>query len=91
MTNIATITASSSNSPETEQNTFIYSRITWCASTSDTTSYLDVDVKVPRMLTGIGIQGDSNNDKWVKTFKLSHGLNEGSMQDTGKVSVICIQ
>ena len=91
VTNIATINASSSISSETGQNAFIYSRITWCASPSDATRYLDVDLKVPRMVTGIGIQGDSNNDQWVKTFKFSHGLNDSSLQDTGKVSVVCIQ
>ena len=89
MTYLATITASSSS--ETGQNAFIYSRTTWCSSSSDTTRYLDVDLKMIRMVTGVGIQGDSNSNRWVKTFKLSHGLNSDSIQDTQKVSVVSMQ
>ena len=84
LTSLATITASASS--DTAQHSFIYSRTTWCASSSD---YVDVDLMMPRMVTGIGIQGDSNNDQWVKTFKLSHGLSTGSMQQTGAVSCHC--
>ena len=43
------------------------------------------------MVTGIGIQGDSNNDQWVYTFWIIYGLNYGNMLDTGKVSSLCIQ
>ena len=81
LTGLATITASSSS--EAAKHSFVYSRSTWCASSSD---YLDIDLLMPRMVTGIGIQGDSNSDKWVKTFELSHGLSRGSMQQIGKVS-----
>ena len=43
------------------------------------------------MVTGIGIQGDSNDDQWVYTFRMSHGLNYGNMQYKDKVSSLCIQ
>ena len=37
------------------------------------------------MVTGIGIQGDSNNNQWLKTFKLSHGRTNGVFTELSKV------
>ena len=87
VSSIGTISASSSSSPvEAGRSAVIYNPATWCASSSDSAKYLEVDLKMPRMITGIGVQGDSDNEQWVKTFKLSHGLNRGDMQELQKVS-----
>ena len=40
------------------------------------------------MVTGVGVQGDSDNDYWVKTFKLSHGITKDNMQDLAQVRKI---
>ena len=37
------------------------------------------------MVTGVGVQGDSHNEHWVKTFKLSHGITKDNMQDLAQV------
>ena len=83
MTLLGNIIASSS--VEAGQRAWIFSPTTWCVSLSDSAKYLEIDLKMPRMITGIGIQGDSNNNQWVKTFKLSHGLSKDNMQDLSKV------
>lgn len=44
-----------------------------------------IDLKWPRMVTGIGIQGDSENDNWVKEFKLSHGIERDQLQTLASV------
>ena len=37
------------------------------------------------MVTGVGVQGDSDNDHWVKTLKLSHGITRNNMEILAKV------
>ena len=63
----------------------IYSPISWCPSSSDASKYIEIDFGMPKMVTGIGIQGDSNNDNWVKTFRISHGNSKVHMQELSQV------
>ena len=83
LTRASTINASSATGLAV--NASIYSPIAWFPSSSDASKYIEIDLGMPKMVTGIGIQGDSNNDNWVKTFRISHGLSKDNMRGISKV------
>ena len=76
---------SASSSSSAVRDALVQSKSTWCADTSDANKYIVIDLRAAKMVTGIGIQGDSNNNQWVKTFKLSHGRTNGVFTELSKV------
>lgn len=50
----------------------------WCASSDDPNKiqFLQVDLKVIKVITTVAIQGHSTNDNWVTSFTISSSLDE---------------
>ena len=42
----------------------------WCASTSDSNPYLEIDLQTFHIICAVSTQGDSLTDNWVKTYSL---------------------
>ena len=42
----------------------------WCAGTSDTNSYLQIDLQTLHIICAVSTQGNSQADQWVKTYTL---------------------
>lgn len=47
----------------------------WCADQSDTSSYLQIDLKKEMTLSGISTQGQSDEANWVVRYKIEHSLD----------------
>ena len=42
----------------------------WCARTSDTNPYLQIDLQAIYIICAVSTQGNSDADQWVKNFTL---------------------
>ena len=81
------LSASSSKSGKSPYSATIDSAHGWCAATTATTEYILIDLGAARRITGVGIQGDSENDNWATKFKISIGNCSNSMTEMTQVSL----
>ena len=44
----------------------------WCAARSDTSSYLQIDLKKEMTLSGIATQGQNDEPNWVAKYSIEH-------------------
>ena len=42
----------------------------WCAATSDSNPYLQIDLQTLHIICAVSTQGNSQADQWVKTYTL---------------------
>ena len=47
----------------------------WCAGTSDTNPYLQIDLQTLHIICAVSTQGKSQADKWVKTYTLQLSID----------------
>ena len=62
----------------------------WCAGTSDTNPYLQIDLQTLYIICAVSTQGNSQGDHWVKNYKLQlsiDGENWTDYKEGGKVKV----
>ena len=62
------ITASSEVSQA--KNGRLNGKESWCASTSDTTPYLQIDLQTIHIICAVATQGNPQADEWVETYNL---------------------
>ena len=65
----------------------------WCASTSNSNPYLEIDLQTFHVMCAVATQGDSLADNWVKTYSLqisTDGTFWTNYNEFGKVKVSCI-
>ena len=79
------MSASSSLDGNPPRNVHVYSPNTWCAKSADSNGYIDVIFNQARVVSGVGIQGDSNAENLIKTFKISHAVKSGSFKEISNV------
>ena len=63
----------------------------WCASTSDTSPYLQVDLRIPYIICAVSTQGNSQGSQWVESYTLQSSTNGTTWTDykeNGKVKVV---
>ena len=63
----------------------------WCASTSDTSPYLQVDLQIPYIICAVSTQGNSQGSQWVESYTLQSSTNGTTWTDykeNGKVKVV---
>ena len=63
----------------------------WCASTSDTSPYLQVDLQIPYVICAVSTQGNSQGSQWVESYTLQSSTNGTTWTDykeNGKVKVV---
>ena len=47
----------------------------WCSVVNTADQYLQVDFQEVKMIKGVSIQGNPNDDEWVKGFTVSYGMD----------------
>ena len=64
----------------------------WCAGTSDTNPYLQIDLQTLHIICAVSTQWNSKADQWVKTYTLQLSINGSTWTDykeAGEVKVQC--
>ena len=66
------ITASSEQSANTpaEKGRLNYTGSSWCAGTSDSNPYLEIDLQALHIICAVSTQGNSQANQWVETYTL---------------------
>ena len=64
------INASSCRTPAKNGRLNYASGSSWCAGTSDTNPYLQIDLQTLHIICAVSTQGNSKEDQWVKTYTL---------------------
>ena len=64
------ITASSSSPLAKNARLNYASESSWCAGTSDTNPYLQIDLQTLHIICAVSTQGNSQADQWVKNYTL---------------------
>ena len=89
------ITASSEKNGNTaaENGRLNYaSESSWCAGTSDSNPYLQIDLQTVHIICAVSTQGNAQADQWVKTYKLQLSTNGSTWteyKEGGQVKVQC--
>ncbi|XP_022783225.1 uncharacterized protein LOC111324013 isoform X3 [Stylophora pistillata] len=63
----------------------------WCARTSDTNPYLQIDLKTLHIICAVSTQGNSQADQWVKNYTLQLSTNGKTWEDYkegGKIKIL---
>ena len=87
------ITASSqlnSNPPAKNGRLNFTSGSSWCAATSDTNPYLQIDLQTLHIICAVSTQGNSQADQWVTNYKLqssTDGSTWTNYTEIGQVKV----
>ena len=70
----------------------------WCASTSDSSPYLQIDLQIPYIICAVSTQGNSQGSQWVESYTLqssTDGTTWTGYKENGQVKVVevkgCIQ
>ena len=74
------ITSSSEQSGRTraKNGRLNYTSGSWCAGTSDSNPYLQIDLQKLHIICAVSTQGDSQVDNWVKTYTLQSSMDGSS-------------
>ena len=75
------ITASSEKNANTAENGRLNSGSSWCAGTSDSAPYLQIDLQTLHVICAVSTQGNSQADQWVKTYKLQLSIDGSTWTD----------
>ena len=62
----------------------------WCASTSDSNPYLQIDLQTLHIICAVSTQGNSQADQWVQTYTLqssTDGTIWTDYKEEGRVKV----
>ncbi|XP_078378064.1 uncharacterized protein LOC144661241 [Oculina patagonica] len=62
----------------------------WCAGTSDTNPYLQIDLQTLHIICAVSTQGNSRGDQWVKTYIIqssTDGSNWTNYNETGQLKL----
>ena len=90
--NITASSVQNVNTPAKNGRLNYTSGSSWCAGTSDTNPYLQIDLQTLHIICAVSIQGNSQGDQWVKTYKLqllTDGTTWTDYKEDGQVKVQC--
>ena len=85
------ITASTASTPTKNGRLNFTSGSSWCAATSDTNPYLQIDLQTLHIICAVSTQGNSQGDQWVKNYTLqlsTNGTTWADYKENGHVKVI---
>ncbi|CAH3169050.1 unnamed protein product, partial [Pocillopora meandrina] len=88
--NITTSSVQNANTPAKNGRLNYTSGSSWCAGTSDTNPYLQIDLQTLHIICAVSTQGNSQADQWVKTYTLQLSINGTTWTDykeAGQVKV----
>ena len=76
------ITASTEkNATTAAENGRLNSASSWCAETTDSNPYLQIDLQTLHIICAVSTQGNSQADQWVKTYKLKLSTDGSTWTD----------
>ena len=75
------ITASTVSASTAAKNGRLNSPSSWCAGTSDSNPYLQIDLQTLHIICAVSTQGNSKADQWVKTYKLKLSTDGSTWTD----------
>ena len=84
------ITASSSSPLAKNARLNYASESSWCAGTSDTNPYLQIDLQTLHIICAVSTQGNSQADQWVKSYTLqlsTDGTTWKDYKEAGQIKV----
>ena len=90
--NITASSVQNANTPAKNGRLNYTSGSSWCAGTSDTNPYLQIDLQTLHIICAVSTQGNSQADQWVKTYTLQLSINGSTWTDYkegGQVKVQC--
>ena len=86
------IASSEKDANTTAKNGRLNSGSSWCAGTSDSNPYLQIDLQTLHIICAVSTQGNSQADQWVKNYTLQSSLDGSTWIDyteIGQVKVMC--
>ena len=90
--NIAASSIQSASTPASNSRLNFASGSSWCAGTSDSNPYLQIDLQTLHIICAVSTQGNSQADQWVKEYTLQSsidGSNWTNYTEIGQVKVMC--
>ena len=60
----------------------------WCAGTSDSNPYLQIDLQTLHIICAVSTQGNSQADQWVKNYTLQSSINGSSWTDYTEIGQV---
>ena len=63
----------------------------WCASMSDSSPYLQIDLQIPYIICAVSTQGNSQGSQWVESYTLqssTEGTTWTDYEENGQVKVV---
>ena len=79
--NINASSVQSASTPAKNGRLNYMSGSSWCAGTSDTNPYLQIDLQTLHIICAVSTQGNSQADQWVKTYTLQLSTNGTTWTD----------
>ena len=79
--NITASSEESANTPAENGRLNYTSGSSWCAGTSDTNPYLQIDLQTPHVICAVSTQGNSQTDQWVKNYTLQVSIKGTTWTD----------
>ena len=70
-----------SSTPPFQASLLDTDRVPWCASDSDRSPYVQVDIRDVYIICAISTQGNHNENEWVETYQLQSSLDGTSWTD----------
>ena len=64
----------------------------WCAKTSDSKPFLQIDLQTLHIICAVSTQGNAQADQWVKNYTLKSSIDNTGWTDyteIGQVKVTC--
>ena len=78
---IAASSQLNANTPAKNGRLNFASGSSWCATTSDTNPYLQIDLQTLHIICAVSTQGNSQADQWVTSYKLQVFTDELTWTD----------
>ena len=63
----------------------------WCASTSESSAYLQVDLQIPHIICAVSTQGNFQGSQWVESYTLQSSIDGTTWtgyKENGQVKVV---
>ena len=83
----AQLSASSGQSRLLNKGSRIHSKVAWCPSSLSASEYIQINLGAIRRISGFGVQGDSENDKWPTTVKFGVSNCSSATSELTKVKL----
>ena len=82
------VTASSEKNANTAAKGRLNSGSSWCAKTSDSNPYLQIDLQTLYIICAVATQGNSQANQWVKNYTLQSSIDGSNWTDYTEIGQV---